>query len=568
MTKNKTLFSFLSKYYKGKKKALTLLLFISLILVGLQITLPQIIRKFIDTLTESKNVENTAVYGLTFLLISVLIAGFQIGVKYLSENLGWESTNLIRTELYKHVMELDEDFHSKHSPGELVEKIDGDVSNLQEFFSDFLVKIISSSILLIGILIILFLENIYVGLVLTSFTLIAMVSVNKIRSFAVPYWVKLRELKTKFFGGVTETYEGLDTLRVNGFQMLGYKIFKRNMIGWLPTRLKAQLASITLWMSILFIFNIGLLLSLGTGTLLFYNGAISIGTLYMIYNYTELLRKPIEEIRVQINTLQKAEASVIRINEILSLTPIVPQKSVHFDNKEEVTIELRKVSFSYDNKNQILNETDVIFRPNEAVALIGDTGSGKSTVVKLLMNLRKPTSGSILFNNIHVDIIDRVDLKELISYVPQDVKLFNGTIKDNITLYKPASDQEIENVFKVLNLEDFYNSLPNGIYTEVGTSGTNLSEGEKQLIALCRIYVRDSSVVILDEISSQIDEQTQEQIQQALNFFFKHKTVVIIAHKLETLKHVTHVYKLENGSLNSVEIENDNSSIKYLQKTH
>jgi ATP-binding cassette, subfamily B, bacterial len=555
MGKNKSLFLFLNNYYKGQKSKLFILLLVSLSIVSLQIVLPQIIRVFIDSITSNTLTKNISDYAIYFIIVSVVIGCLQILSKYISENIGWDSTNRIREDLYQHVMSLDEIFHQTNSPGELVEKIDGDVTNLQEFFSDFLVKFISNIFLLIGVLTILYLENVYIGISLTAFVLVAMFTINRIRSFAVPYWIKLRKLKTKFYGSITEIFEGLDVLRANSSQKFGLQLFNQKIKNWLPIRLKAQLASITLWMSILFIFTLGLLISFGVGTTLWYEGAITIGTMYMIYNYTELLRKPIEQIRVQVNILQTAEASLIRINEIFEQKPLSVDGNKHLDKNQDVTIDIKDVSFKYkedESKNELLNKINLNIKPNEPVGIIGKTGSGKTTLAKLIMKIKEPDFGEIYFNNINSKEINAFSLRELVAYVPQNTKLFNGTIRENITLYKQMSDEEILDIFSKLDILDFYCSLPNGLSTQVGTKGGNLSAGERQLIALCRIYIRDSKVIILDEISTYMDEHTQSQVQHALEFFFKNKTVFIIAHKLETLEKVSNIYLLEKATLKKV----------------
>jgi ATP-binding cassette subfamily B protein len=284
--------------------------------IGLQLLNPQILRAFIDTATAQGS--QGELFGVALLFISVALVhqALSVGATYLGENVGWTATNALRADLAAHCLKLDMSFHKARTPGELIERIDGDVNALSTFFSQFVIDMLSNLVLLVGVLVLLGREDWRVGVGMTAFTLVALAILIRMRSIAVPYWTAVREASAHFFGFLGERLAGVEDIRSSGATGYVMRQFYQFLRGWLPLQRKAGLAGYTMWMTTLLLFAAGNAVAFALGAYLYQAGTITIGTVYIIFYYTELLRHPIEQIRTQLQELQKAGASIGRVEEL------------------------------------------------------------------------------------------------------------------------------------------------------------------------------------------------------------------------------------------------------------
>ncbi|MCM3393133.1 ABC transporter ATP-binding protein [Cytobacillus oceanisediminis] len=545
--------NFLKKYYFVQLKSVSLLFFLVAILLILQLWTPQLLKDFIDSIKAMDDKSPLIKIGMIYVGASIGIQLISIGSTFLGEKIGWSATNNLRRDLIKHCISLDIEFHKQIKPGELVERIDGDTNQLANFFSQFIVSTVNNILLIIGILIMLFIEGWLIGSCLTIFVIISFFIISKIRNFAVPFWVKVREIRTEYFGKVTEFLEGIEALKAN--RVTQYAIDKTNNVikKWLPIRLKAQLASITLWMSIVFIFALGNAIALLVSTYLWSLDQITIGTIYMIFFYTELLRQPIEQIRLQIDNLQSADASIKRINELLNYSSSIKKEKGDISlNSPNKGIKFDGVYFKYNSKIKANVLHDINFEVNtgETLAIIGDSGSGKTTITKLLFRFYDPLKGNIYLDGQNIRSLALSDLRKRIAWVSQDIELLNTTVRNNITLFnKGINDEEIIEIIKDLGMHSYLEALPNGLDTVVQENGKNLSVGETQFLTWCRAILKKADIIILDEASSKMDLITESVLMERLKKYLQTKTVIIIAHRLQNIVNADHIILLNRGKI-------------------
>jgi len=540
---------FLKKYYLPQLKSAVLLLALLLSVVALQLAAPQVLRAYIDGAEQQSALR--WMYQVALLYTSVVILNQLILVvtTYIGEKVAWKATNELRTDLLEHCLKLDSTFHSRHQPAELIERIDGDAEKLSNLLSQFLVVLFSNLLLLVGVLVLLFRENWIVGLLLTVFVIVALFSLQKVRSLAVPHWVKVRQQKSSFFGLLGEQLAGLENIRSNGAPSFVMRSFLEQMKAWLPVRMRAQMASITLYMTVIGVFALGHALAFSSGMILWSKGLITVGTVYMIFNYTELLRRPIEQIRTQLNDLQIADACMKRIDELMRTTSKLRDgtQSATFDG--ELGIRIENVSFAYQEGEPVIKNVHVAVGPKRVLGVLGRSGSGKSTLARLLMRFYDPTEGCILFNGEDIRQFRMTELRQSIGMVTQDVQLFHATIRDNLTFFDDSiSDEQILSVISELGLTEWFDRFPAGLDT-VLEGGNNLSAGEGQLLALCRVFFANPSLIVLDEPSSRLDAATGDMMERALQRLIRGRTAIIIAHRLTTIEHVDEILIMNQGAV-------------------
>lgn len=535
--------------------------------VGLQLVNPLIIRYFIDTFESGGSISALTYAAVAFIGIALVTQVIAVYATYVSENVAWMATNHLRTDLVAHCLGLDMAFHKAHTAGELIERIDGDVNTLSNFFSQFVVHLLGNTILLIGVLLLLFGTDWRVGLAVTAFAVVAFIILIGIRSRAVPFWVADRQMSANFFGFLGEQLAGTEDIRANGATGYVMQRFYLLLRSWLPVMRRASLVSYAMGMTTLTVFAIGNAIAFAIGGYLWSIGVITIGTVYLIFYYTNLLTQPIEQIRTQLQDLQKAGASIQRVQELLRIqSAIVDSPGVALP-QGALSVEFRDVSFGYVAENTVLQDLTFSLQPGKVLGVLGRTGSGKTTLARLLLRLYDFQEGEISLEGVTIAKVSLRELRQRVGMVTQDVQLFHATVRDNLTFFNRAiPDEQILTVLNDLELSTWYRSLPQGLDTELGSDGEGLSAGEAQLLAFTRAFLANPGLVILDEASSRLDPATEHLIERAVSKLLQGRTGIVIAHRLGTIQRADEILILEDGQLlehNSREALADDTSSRF-----
>ncbi len=538
----------LGGYFMRQKERFALLTVLLLGSIGLQVVNPQIVRYFIDTAMAGEAGGTLAVAALAYIGIALFQQVVSVSATYVGENVAWTATNTLRAELARHCLNLDMSFHNNSSPGELIERIDGDVAELSNFFSQMVIRVVGNLILLLGILAVLFLEDWRVGGVFTVFASVTLFALNQVRGLAIPHQKAFREANADLFGYLEERLSGTEDIRssgavdfvIRGLYKLQYVILGHWRRAWR--------------MFVVVRFTGGMLLALGTalafwlGYRLFQSGAITIGTAYLIVQYTNMLARPIRELTQQAESLQNIGASVERLSDLRGIESKIQDGPGADVPLGPLSLAFKDVSFGYVTDERVLKDLSFRLEPGSVMGLLGRTGSGKTTLARMVFRFFDPTQGQVFLGGVDIHHAKLRDLRRRVAIVTQDVQLFQASVRDNLTFFdRSIPDERIHQVIDALELADWYQSLPDGLDTRLETGGRSLSAGEAQLLAFTRVFLRDPGLVILDEASSRLDPATEALIERAVDKLLQNRTAIVIAHRLGTVQRADQVMILEDG---------------------
>ena len=590
------------KYLASRWKLVAVIAVIILVSTTLQLINPQLISDFIDRAMAGAPRSELTRLALVFLGFSVLQQALMILGAYVIQFLTWSATNELRNDVMEHTLRLDLSFHNNHSPGEMIERIVGDIAQLGNFFSRMTITLVANLIIIISIVVLLWRENWTLGAVLAAFISVILVILYLTRNIAVQSFRNHRKSYAELFGFIEERLAGMEDIVANGgreYTLLRLAQKYRNVRkAEIRQAYMGNLFYITGFMP----FMIGITVVLGMSANLFLKGIITIGTVYLTYHYTTMMRRPLQAIAFQLRNFQNATAGIWRIHELMAQTTAAPEKELPIvlsppQTKQPLGVLYDNVSFRYDDQppselvalakrenqeNQkgdlILKEISFDLEPGKILGLLGRTGSGKTTLIRLLCRLYDPVNGSI---KIGYPGQDRVDLRDLtykdlrrdVGVITQQVQLFYASIRDNLTFFDHSiPDERILEVIRQLGVENWFNTLPDGLDTRIETGAVGLSAGESQLLAFTRIFLRDPGLVILDEASSRIDPATEAMLERAMDRLIENRTAIIIAHRLATVQRADEIMILSKGEIEELGnradlVKDENSLFSQLMQT-
>lgn len=518
--------------------------------IGLQLFNPQVLRYFIDQATSGGPLSSLITAALLFLALAIVNQALSVLATYVGENVGWTATNMMRVDLTLHCLRLDMPFHKARTPGEMIERVDGDITAISTFFSKFVIHVLANLVLIIGVLILLYREDWRIGLAQTAFAILALYVLMRIRTVAVPAMAGERQASAELFGFIEERLAGLSDIRANGaggHVMRGlYKamreLYHRGRRAWAMDAL--------LWICAIGVFTMGYVVAFAIGAYLFQQGAITLGTMYLFFQYTELIRQPLDDLTEQMKELQKATAGIARVQELYNLPiEIKDGPGVSFP-AGALPVEFDSVSFGYGEDEMVIKDVSFQVQPGEVLGLLGRTGSGKTTLTRLLLRLYDPDKGAIRVGRADIRQARVEDLRRHIAMVTQDVQLFQGTVRDNLTLFDDnIPDEHTLAAIEEIGLGKWFAGLPNGLDTALGAGSGGLSAGEAQLLAFTRVFLKDPGLVILDEASSRLDPASEQMVERAVDRLLVGRTGIIVAHRLATVRRAGEILILEGGSI-------------------
>jgi ATP-binding cassette, subfamily B, bacterial len=540
---------FVRRYAAPQGAAIALMAVLLLTSIGLALAGPQIVSRFIRAAQDHASTATLLHITVLFLVVVAVHQVMTTAARYASARVGWTATNRIRGDLAAHVLRLDPGFHESHSPGELIERIDGDVNVVNAFFSSFVVVLVGNVLLLVGILVAVSLISPWIGVSFAGLIAVVMGGLAYLQQFGAPWWEADREHNAQFYGYAGEILHATEDLRSCGAESYAMAGVLRRLRGWLPVELRATAWGNVVWMSTIGLFTGVTLLGYSLSGWLFHAHRLGLPGVYLVVAYGLMLLDPVEQIRTQLQYLQQAVGALTRVRAVLAISPALA------DGPDELppgplSVELDHVTFGYrrgDGKGaDVLRDLSLTVPAGRVLGLVGRTGAGKTTITRLLFRMYDPQDGVVRLGGRDLRHLRLASVRAGIGLVTQDVQIFHASLRDNLTFFdEDVNDEHLVATLSALGLRDWLRRLPDGLDTAI--SPDSLSGGEAQLIAFTRVFLKDPGLIVLDEPSSRLDGATEALLQRALEQLLTGRTAIIIAHRLQTLRCVDDILVLDDG---------------------
>ena len=517
--------------------------------IGLQLANPQLLRGVIDGALAGRPSSGLVLSAVVFILVALTQQLLGVAAAYVGENLAWQATNELRSDLAEHCVSLDMKYHNDTTPGELIQRIDGDVAEFSNFFSQLVVRILANVLLMIGILGVLYFENAAIGGVFTLFAALTLGTLSFVKNLAVGPEKLLREANTDLSGFLEERLAGTEDIRSSGavdYVLNGLYSLHRKIMGFWK-----QAGLMHFWVRMIsgVVLTIGYAAAFVGGYTLYRSGAMTVGTVFLLIYYMGLLARPVRELAQQVDSLQSVGASVERIRELKALRPtILDGSGPDLPVRRPLGLEFQSVGFAYLEGEPVLDSLSFSLPPGDILGLLGRTGSGKTTIARLSFRLYEPTTGRVLLDGTPLPDTRLADLRARVALVTQDVQLFQATVRENITFFdRSVPDSAILKAIESLELDEWLAGLPLGLDTRLEQGSRGLSAGEAQLLAFTRVFLKDPGLVILDEASSRLDPATERLVERAVDRLLRNRSAIVIAHRLHTVGRAQDILILDKG---------------------
>ena len=520
---------------------------------GLNLVLPQLLRRFVDgaKLGAGADVGLLARLAALYIGLALLVQLMTAGATYVGARVGWTATNRLRADLMEHMLSLDMREHKERTPGEMIERIDGDVTALSNFFSQFAVRVFGAALLLTGAVVMFYLTDWRVGVGITLFVAVTLFAMNRVRKGGVEPTRLERESSAQMFGYIEERLSGLDDVRslgagehhLRGFLRVQREFFNRATFSWRRRSVVWQLS--------MALFAAGYVGILGAAVGLYAAGTITLGTAFLLYQYMSMVEEPIDQLTQQLQELQKAGASLGRIGELLTLRTDLKEGARSLPGGP-LDLRFGDVDFSYAPEDPavrgVLHGVSFHLPAGQTLGLLGRTGSGKTTLTRLVSRLYDVTAGSVSLGGVDIRDVRLASLRTRVAVVTQDVQLFQASVRDNLSFFDDSvTDAQVEAALEEVGLGLWLSRLEDGVRTPLLAG--SLSAGQAQLLAFARVLLRDPAVVILDEPSSRLDPATEAQLTQAMTRLLAGRTAIVIAHRLDTVARAHRILVLGDGQV-------------------
>ena len=488
---------------------------------------------------------------LTLLALYIVSALFGIIQGLIMTQISQKLTYRLRNDLAKKLNKLPMNYFDKKTNGEILSIITNDIDTLGMNLNQSITQIITSVFTLIGILIMMFSMNVLMTLVSLLILPISIFAVKNIVTKSQKYFAKQQEYLGHVNGNIEETFGGYSIVKVFNGEEKAVREFKKSNDELYTSAWKSQFLSGLMHPIMNFIGNIGYVAIAILGGYLSIQGKITVGNIQSFIQYNKQFTQPINQIAQVSSMIQSMVAAAERIFEFLGEEEEVKNITDTTDiSVLKGNVKFDHVHFGYNSDKIIINDFNADIKEGQKIAIVGPTGAGKTTIVKLLMRFYDLNSGKIMIDGHDISNFDRGEIRKMFGMVLQDTWLFNGTIKDNIRYSKQdASDSDVIAAAKAAHVHHFIKTLPNAYNMEINEETSNISQGQKQLLTIARVILADPKILILDEATSSIDTRTEIQIQSAMDELMKGRTSFIIAHRLSTIRNADLILVMNNGDI-------------------
>lgn len=517
----------------------------------LNLAVPQIIKRAIDDGIAKGSAGPLFTAGLLILGIALVRGVVAFGHRFYGEWLTHRVAFDLRNGFYASVQSLPFSFHDRAQTGDLMSRATSDITETERFAGIGLLELVSTSLLIIGVSIAMLLEQAWLALMVMVPLVALIVTAIHFGNTIRPMFKKIQEQMGILSSAMQESMTGIGVVKAFARESYELEKFDRENQIWFDRRYAAIKIWANFWPLFTFILACAVLMLLWFGGPAAIRNELTVGSLFAMISYVLMLNAPVSHMGFLVNMAATAGASASRVFEIMDTHNEVQEASdaVPVDEMRG-EIQFEHVSFAYAGARATLSDITFTAKPDEVVALIGPTGSGKSTITNLIPRFYDPTEGRVLIDNVDVRTMQLKSLRSQIGIVLQAPFLFNATIAENIAYGRPdASLDEVEAAAKAAAAHKFILTFPEGYDTMVGERGVTLSGGQKQRLAIARAILSDPRILILDDSTSSVDTETEHLIQQALAVLMRGRTTVIIAQRLLTLKSADQILVLDQGRI-------------------
>lgn len=529
---------------------------LSLMITGATLGLPYLIQTGIDDyITNSQisvaerldGITSVSVIFFALVLISLVATFFQVVTL---EWIGQSIMHRIRQDLFTHMLGLDPPFFDSNPTGRLVTRLTNDIQNMHEMFTSVLVTIFNDLLRIVGILVVLFLINSRLALLMSLFVPLAIIITKFFAKLARAEFRRIRSQLAKLNSFLSEAISGMSTLQLFGREKQSRHMHEELSKGYLERNLQ-QIKLFGTFMPLTEFMS-----STAIAVILWYGGSeilkkqLTLGELVAFLSYMRLFFQPLRELAQKYSIVQSAMASAERIFQLFDTKSALslannphPVESIRGD------VHFDEVEFSYDKDLTIIKGINLRIAEGQTVALVGTTGSGKTTLVNLLLRFYEPQKGKITIDDVNINTFALQDLRQLVGVVLQDIFILQDTLLANIVMDTGTTRQQVEMMLQQTGMQRFVNKLPEGLDTLIGEGGQQLSTGEKQLLAFTRVLCRNPAILVLDEATAAIDTESENILEQAIEDIFHNRTSLVIAHRLSTIRRADTIVVMGKGRI-------------------
>ena len=532
---------------------------------------PKILAKATDKLSEGIMAKVAGTGGIDFdyigQIILILVGLYLISALFsyiqgfITSTISQRVAYDLRTSISQKMDRMPLSYFDKHTSGDILSRVTNDIDTIAQSLNQSMSQVITSTVTVIGIFIMMLTISPVMTLIAVCVLPVSMVLIGLVMKRSQKYFARQQAALGDVNGHIEEMYGGHNVVKAFNGEAASVEQFNEYNDNLYESAWKSQFFSGLMQPITGFVGNVGYVAVCLLGGVLAGGGSITIGDIQAFIQYVRQFNQPITQLAQTMNMLQSTAAAAERVFEFLGeeeLEPETPKVTADEVAKVEGSVTFADVNFGYLKDQTIINDFSLHVHAGQTVAIVGPTGAGKTTIVKLLMRFYELNSGSILIDGKDIRDFGRQDLRSLFGMVLQDTWLFNGTIKENLMYGKlDASDEEVKEACKVAYVDHFVRTLENGYETMINEESSNISQGQKQLLTIARAFLKDPKILILDEATSSVDTRTEVLIQKGMEKLMEGRTSFVIAHRLSTIRDADTIIVMKDGDI--VELGNHDS---------
>ncbi len=522
---------------------------VAVVLSGLAV--PYLVKVAIDAGVQAGDLHVVDLVVVAFVSVAAVNLGASYAQTYLTSWVGEHIILDLRRDLFAHIQKLSMDFFSRQKTGWIVSRLTNDIDALSQLVTDGVTSLVTNGLTFAGAIAFLFVLDWRLALATMSIMPLVVAATLVFRARSARAYALVRDRIAAVSAHLQESISGVRVLKAFRREGADRSALERVSREYRDVNMRTVVQSGVYFPFVEFVSAAGTVVVLWYGGSLVGDGALRIGVLVAFLGYLSSFFDPLQQLSQLYNTFQASMAAVQKVFGVLDTGPDMSDAPDAVPLPEVAGhLELRRVTFGYDPGDPVVHDVSFTVPAGKTVALVGATGAGKSTLVKLLARFYDPQAGAVLIDGHDVREVTARSLREQLAVVPQEAFLFSGTVLDNIRFARPAADpEEVKRVARVVGAHDFIAALPDGYETEVQEGGGGLSTGQRQLISFARALLADPRVLILDEATSSVDAESERRIERAMDVLFSGRTSVIVAHRLSTVRYADEILVVDRGRI-------------------